>query len=130
LIYLVLGIKTTSLLVDYAGKVEKVSDDEFLVPSSKAVTVKYTVNSSVGVCSCKAGSNGSFCKHQVLVYEVFGVGFPNVPAINCDERYQLGRLAMAEKCPEKRRFLGLQEMEKEDAVCTSYLTEIINISLN
>ena len=122
--------KAFVIFAEYASKVERVSEVEFLVPSSRDVNTQYTVHSSVGICSCKQGSNGSFCKHQVLVYEVFGVGFPNIPAVNCHERHQLGLLALEEKCPQHRRFLGLGETETEQMVINTshWITYVVQRS--
>jgi len=86
-----------------------VSEDEYRVPSSKDDGKMYDVNCCVGVCSCLAGRGGAFCKHQVLVFEKFGRGFPNLPAITFQERHQLGFLALGDRNHEPEFYIGLKE---------------------
>lgn len=99
-----------------ASKVTRQGDDIFLVPSCTKDELTYEVNSSVGWCSCPAGSCGAFCKHQTLVHEVFGVGFPNLPPIDFEGKYKLARLALADKCPPLEFFIGLRETVTEQMV--------------
>lgn len=96
-------------LSDFAEKIEVVSEDEYRVPSSKDDGKMYDVNCCVGVCSCLAGRGGAFCKHQVLVFEKFGRGFPNLPAITFQERHQLGFLALGDRNHEPEFYIGLKE---------------------
>jgi len=96
-------------LSDFAEKIEVVSEDEYRVPSSKDDGKMYDVNCCVGVCSCLAGRGGAFCKHQVLVFEKFGRGFPNLPAITFQERHQLGFLALGDRNHEPGFYIGLKE---------------------
>jgi len=102
--------------LELGSKIQRLDDHMFLVPSCMTGEVTYEVNSSVGWCSCPAGCDGAFCKHQTLVYDVFGVGFPNLPPIDCQGRYQLALLALAEKCPPVEFFIGLKESVTEEMV--------------
>ncbi|KAK3924031.1 3-isopropylmalate dehydratase large subunit, partial [Frankliniella fusca] len=49
--------------------------------------------------------------HQALVHKAYPTRglFPNAPAVTCDARYALGKLALGDKCPAKEYFMSLQE---------------------
>ncbi|XP_077512084.1 uncharacterized protein LOC144123039 [Amblyomma americanum] len=68
-------------------------DEGYSVPNS-AGTGMYEVHADIGVCSCWAGSQGAFCKHQALVQRAFGVSFPNSPQLTPADCVQLGQLAL------------------------------------
>ena len=50
----------------------KVSDKVYRVPSSQDSTRRYEVIADKGLCSCRIGSNGAFCKHQCGVAGYIG----------------------------------------------------------
>ncbi|KAK3923362.1 Protein N-lysine methyltransferase METTL21A [Frankliniella fusca] len=86
------------------------------VPSGNPSTpdLFYEVETSVGWCSCPAGRSGAMCKHQALLYEKVGGAFPNLPVINCVGRYQLGKLALGESCPQFSFFVAVNESVPEE----------------
>jgi len=96
-----------------AGSEEKIEhfddDNSYLVPSGQSSVLSYEVRADIGWCSCPAGSQGAFCKHQVLVHEKFGGLFPNAPLVNSRDRYELAQLALGSECPSPAFFLGLTE---------------------
>ncbi len=94
---------------EHGKKIECVEEGVYLVPSGTAHDVKYEVIVKLGLCSCKAGAAGAFCKHQALLHHTHGGVFPNCPPITSADRYLLGVLAMGEACPPKSRFLGMRE---------------------
>lgn len=96
---------------DAASKITKVDDDTYMVPSGNKDTpdLFYEVIKSIGWCSCYIGKHGAFCKHQALAGKVFGGFFPNAPAINGKARYELGKLALGDRCPEPSFFLAIGE---------------------
>ncbi|KAH9367268.1 hypothetical protein HPB48_013609 [Haemaphysalis longicornis] len=72
----------------------------YSVPSSKEPEAcVYEVRSDLGLCSCRAGNLGAFCKHQALVQKTFGGSFPNSVKLTTEDCLQLGRLALGDKCP-------------------------------
>lgn len=72
----------------------------YSVPSSKEPEAcVYEVRSDLGLCSCRAGKLGAFCKHQALVQKTFGGSFPNSVKLTTEDCLQLGRLALGDKCP-------------------------------
>lgn len=92
-----------------AEKIVQVDYETFIVPSAVDEIPTYEVNTTIGTCLCKAGTSGAFCKHQALVHSRFGGFFPNSPAISSYDRYQLGKLALGDKCPAPTFFLDMQE---------------------
>ena len=100
-----------------AENIVQVDEDTYIVPRSATGEATYEVTASLGVCLCKAGSAGAFCKHQALVHEKFGIMFPNQPLICAADRYLLGQLAWGEDCPEKDFFLDpkqtVEELDRE-----------------
>ncbi|KAE8741686.1 hypothetical protein FOCC_FOCC012784 [Frankliniella occidentalis] len=101
-----------------AELIQKVDTDFYLVPNEKLVEASYEVDGRVGWCSCPAGRGGAFCKHQCLVQKVYGGLFPNKPAIDAKSRYELGKLALGEKCPPFSFFIGLKEKVTEESMET------------
>lgn len=96
------------------ANIEKVEEDLYLVESAEKKGLKYEVNSTVGWCSCPSGKTGHFCKHQAVVFEKYGVGFPNKPAITFQERYELGLLALGpQKCPKVDFFKDFDEVKTD-----------------
>lgn len=81
----------------------------YSVPSSSIGDMYYIVNMSIGVCNCKVGRVGAFCKHQAWLHKHFNLPLPNAPPVTSKERYLLGQLALGEKCPSLDWFLGLKE---------------------
>lgn len=94
---------------DLVKKIVKIDDHTYQVPSATNSDLLYEVDRGLGVCNCKAGSSGAFCKHQALLYSAFGGYFPNAPPILSTDRYQLGLLALGNKCPPPKFFLGMKE---------------------
>ncbi|XP_052131870.1 uncharacterized protein LOC127751812 [Frankliniella occidentalis] len=97
-------------------RVECVEGCLYNVPSGNEKTpdLFYEVETSVGWCSCPIGRSGAMCKHQALLYEKIGGAFPNMPAINCVGRYELGKLALGESCPQFTFFVAVNETVPEE----------------
>ncbi|KAK3914193.1 Pre-mRNA-splicing factor SYF1 [Frankliniella fusca] len=94
---------------EMAEKIVVIDEDTYHVPSAQTGEPTYEVTVSVGVCDCKAGAAGAFCKHQALVHEKFGRMFPNQPIITSADCYLIGQLAFGNECPKKSFFLGKKE---------------------
>lgn len=93
----------------FADEIVKVDSVTYIVPSGTDTTASYEVLTDIGHCTCYAGRQGAFCKHQGLVHSKFGGLFPNAPPVTSRDRYTLGKLAMGDKCPPADFFKGLQE---------------------
>ncbi|KAE8741224.1 hypothetical protein FOCC_FOCC013258 [Frankliniella occidentalis] len=94
---------------ELAKDIECVEKGLYLVPSGTTKDLKYEVKVELGLCSCKAGAAGAFCKHQALLHKTYGGVFPNCPPITSADRYLIGVLAMGDSCPPKSCFLGMRE---------------------
>ncbi|KAE8741649.1 hypothetical protein FOCC_FOCC012852 [Frankliniella occidentalis] len=94
---------------ELASQIECVEEGLYRVPSGTTKDIKYEVTVKFGLCSCKAGAAGAFCKHQALLHKTYGGVFPNCPPITSADRYLIGVLAMGETCPPKTLFLGMRE---------------------
>lgn len=81
-----------------AEDVVQLEKNVYSVPSSSS-NETYTVQADWGICTCRAGSHGAFCKHQALVQETFGGPFPNSPKLTLQDRLQLSYLALGNRCP-------------------------------
>lgn len=102
-----------SMPMDAADSIQEVGNDIYCVPSSDKSQV-YEVWRDIGVCSCRCGRQGAYCKHQALVYSKFGGMFPNAPALTQKDRHELACLASAEKCPPVEFFADFREQEKDE----------------
>ncbi|XP_064454590.1 uncharacterized protein LOC135365803 [Ornithodoros turicata] len=92
-----------------ADNIVLLDDHLYNVPSSKQDGTSYEVWAKTGVCSCPSGRQGAFCKHQAVVHMRYGGLFPNAPVLTSEDRYELGRLALGEKCPPYEFFCSFQD---------------------
>lgn len=90
-----------------ARDIAQLEENTYSVPSSSVKETLYTVQADLGTCSCWAGSQGAFCKHQALVQDTFGGIFPNSPKLTLEDRLQLGYLALGNRCPPPEFFQPL-----------------------
>ncbi|KAF0708632.1 SWIM-type domain-containing protein, partial [Aphis craccivora] len=91
--------------------IKQFDTNTYTIPSQSDSTIIYSINTEIGVCSCKSGISGAFdfCKHQAWVHHELKIQLPNSFAITMKERYALGKLALGDKCPPPKFFLGLKE---------------------
>ncbi|XP_077510670.1 uncharacterized protein LOC144121335 [Amblyomma americanum] len=103
-------------------------DGHYVVPSGSSPDSKlYTVYSDIGLCTCRSGQQGAFCKHQALVHKVFGGIFPNAPLLTIEARYNLGKLALGDNCPGIDFFEGLHETQVlQNAACSKAPTDALD----
>lgn len=58
--------------------VHDLGDGAYRVPNSSC-TRSYDAEVELGFCTCPAGSQGAFCKHQAVVHHHYGGSFPSAP---------------------------------------------------
>ncbi|KAL3183306.1 hypothetical protein MRX96_000285 [Rhipicephalus microplus] len=92
---------------DAAEAIQVVGQGQYIVPSATHLSSSYEVYADIGLCTCLFDKQGAFCKHQALVQKKYGGLFPNAPALSTDDCYQLGQLALGEKCPPQDIFRTL-----------------------
>ncbi|KAE8738385.1 hypothetical protein FOCC_FOCC016131 [Frankliniella occidentalis] len=71
---------------DLAKDIERIEEGLYRVPSATNKDLKYEVTVKLGLCTCKAGAPGAFCKHQALLHQTFGGVFPNCPPITSADK--------------------------------------------
>ncbi|KAH8027397.1 hypothetical protein HPB51_005225 [Rhipicephalus microplus] len=86
---------------DAAEAIQVVGQRQYIVPNATHPSSSYEVYADIGLRTCLLGKEGAFCKHQALVHKKYGGLFSNAPVLNNDDRYQLGQLALGEKCPPR-----------------------------
>jgi len=103
--------KLCSNIVDLnVTDVKKISNCTYEMPSMSEKNVYYSINIENGLCTCKMGLSGSFCKHQAWIHKNIKIQLPNAPPVTLNERHELGILALGiKKCPKPDFFLGLKE---------------------
>ncbi|KAL3190264.1 hypothetical protein MRX96_019803 [Rhipicephalus microplus] len=104
---------------DAAEAIQVVGQGQYIVPSATHPSSSYEVYADIGLCTCLFGKQGAFCKHQALVQKKYGGLFPNAPALSTDDRYELGQLALGEKCPPRIFFKPFQEEEPSSSSRTT-----------
>ncbi|KAL3216470.1 hypothetical protein MRX96_033051 [Rhipicephalus microplus] len=104
---------------DTAEAIQVVGQGQYIVPSATHPSSSYEVYADIGLCTCLFVKQGAFCKHQALVQKKYEGLFPNAPALNTDDRYQLGQLALGEKCPPRIFFEPFQEEEPSSSSRTT-----------
>jgi len=59
--------KLCSKIIDInISDIKKINESIYVIPSVSNKSETYLVNIDNGVCTCKMGHTGSFCKHQYL----------------------------------------------------------------
>jgi len=103
--------KLCSKMIDInTSDVKKINESTYVIPSVNSSSETYIVNIDNGVCTCKMGHTGSFCKHQAWIHKNIKSQLPNAPAVTLEERHALAMLALGStKCPKPTFFLGLKE---------------------
>lgn len=96
-----------------AQTVQALGNNVYQVPSGREDDKVYQVFQDIGACTCRAGQQGAFCKHQALIHNIYGGGFPNAPPLTPQDRHQLGLLALGDKCPEANFFRDFTDTLKE-----------------
>lgn len=110
--------------------IKQVDTNTYTIPSQSDSTIIYSINTEIGVCSCKSGISGAFCKHQAWVHHELKIQLPNSFAITMEERYALGKLALRDKCPPPEFFLGLKEQLITPIIENSKNVSIISENTN
>ncbi|XP_065217359.1 uncharacterized protein LOC135843411 [Planococcus citri] len=106
----------------------KIDEFTFHVASQTVPGTTYTVDSRSGLCTCKGGQVGKFCKHSAAVYNHFDVGFNHMPSVTMECRREVAYVAIGSKIDTlpKEYFLPLhvnELTEKERALIRSSLPE-------
>ncbi|XP_064472404.1 uncharacterized protein LOC135386423 [Ornithodoros turicata] len=100
---------------DASSMIKKTGNNVYEVPSTKNDSTCYEVITDVGSCTCPAGTQGAFCKHQALVHRTYGGIFPNAPTLSTHDRYNLGKLALGDKCPPLAFFSDLRDTSNDNS---------------
>ncbi|KAM7315756.1 hypothetical protein ISCGN_005539 [Ixodes scapularis] len=85
----------------------------YQVPSGQDIDKVYEVCDDSGTCSCRADQEGALCKHQALVYSIYGGEFPNAPVLTAQDRHQLGLLALGDECQDASFFRKFHKAPSE-----------------
>ena len=97
----------------------------FQVPSEHSENF-YEVNAELGICQCRVGRNGSFCKHLCAVAYHFNVQVPNAPKTSDDDRYLAAKVAHGEDCPSKNFYSSF----RNDIPIAGGERAIVHVSVN
>lgn len=87
------------------GHISQISEDNFIVKSSRNPDDTYHVDMAFGICSCKHGKDGSPCSHQaavVLHYHHKSLNF--IPTMHAPSRKQLAYIALGDQAEKKLEF--------------------------
>ncbi len=75
--------------------VEKKDANIFIVKSFNQDNTKYVVDMSLGLCECKAGVNGSVCKHQYVLWaNKVAQGTNFLPIFSQQQRMKFAEIAI------------------------------------
>lgn len=97
---------------DYVKKEDVIEENKiYYVPSESDKQMMYSVEPTIGVCSCKDGMHGKFCKHQGVVFKFYNEVGVNFPSVTVEDKYLVSKLALGDKTPKKTFFEGLLSSE-------------------
>jgi len=66
---------------------KQVDTNTYTIQSQSDGSIIYSINTEIGICSCKCGITGAFCKHQAWVQHELKIKLTNSPAITMEERH-------------------------------------------
>ncbi|KAH7978029.1 hypothetical protein HPB49_004256 [Dermacentor silvarum] len=91
-----------------------VANGLYTVPSASCYDIAYQILADIGMCTFSFGKQGAFCKHQAVVHT-------NAPPLSTEDRHQLGKRALGDKCPSRQYFMPFQGVWKvpDDDSCAS-----------
>lgn len=93
---------------EYVTKEEiVVKNDHYYVPSENDKQLKYCVDPNIGICSCKEGMHGRFCKHQRIIFTFYKMVGVNFPPVTIEDRFAVSKLALGDKAPNETFYEGL-----------------------
>ncbi|CAI6375980.1 unnamed protein product [Macrosiphum euphorbiae] len=84
-----------------------VENEHYYVPSQNDQQLMYCVEPSIGICSCKEGMYGRFCKHQGIIYVYYKCVRVNFPPITVEDKFAISKLVLGDKAPCKTFYEGL-----------------------
>ncbi|KAF4530278.1 hypothetical protein B566_EDAN017416, partial [Ephemera danica] len=87
----------------------KIGEDLFQFPAASNKSQYYTVDVAIGICSCFSGKFGGFCKHQSWLHSHYNIPLPNAPPVSSNDRFELGKLALGDKCPNQNFFRDMRD---------------------
>lgn len=67
-------------------------NDEYEVKNTQNGNI-YTINTSIGMCTCFVGSDGQLCKHQLFVSHTLRLNLPTTAPITSAEKENLMKMA-------------------------------------
>ena len=74
--------------------IDEKNPSKFHVPSREDNNIIYTVDCTIGTCTCPKGTNGNVCPHQAAVALKFGISNINFVPQTAKERFNLAILAV------------------------------------
>ncbi|XP_078663943.1 uncharacterized protein LOC144907042 [Branchiostoma floridae x Branchiostoma belcheri] len=84
----------------YLSSVQQFDNNIFTIASGSRPEQSYTVDMTVGVCSCPYGKDGSPCKHQYVLWAAKKANCPNfVSVTDSVERQKLAKIAIGKALP-------------------------------
>ncbi|XP_078686972.1 uncharacterized protein LOC144919399 [Branchiostoma floridae x Branchiostoma belcheri] len=94
------AIPTPEQQSTYLSSVQQFDNNIFTVASGSRPEQSYTVDMTVGTCSCSVGKDGSPCKHQYVLWAANKSHCPNFVAVTDSvERQKLAKIAIGETLP-------------------------------
>ena len=87
------------------------------------VYFSYTVDISLGMCSCVAGGTGVICKHQIAVAEATMTALPQMFVTSMDNRKMLAEVALGEDKVPDDLFKDLVPSKSPSAESEVHVTE-------
>lgn len=103
-----------------------VENEHYYVPSQNNQQLMYCVEPNIGICSCKDGMYGRFCKHQGIIYVFYKCIGVNFPPITVEDKFAISKLVLGDKAPSKTFYEGLIPKE---ALHQQYETHSIHLPI-
>lgn len=88
---------TRSQYLQNSEKIQQISETQFMVPSEHDDSKFYEIVTEVGLCTCRDGRYGKFCKHEASIYKFFDSALPNLPKTSAQDRRDIAFLALGDK---------------------------------
>ena len=115
LLYLAFG-RSASSVSQSTITIDEKNPSKFHVPSREDNNIIYTVDCTIGTCTCPQGTSGNACPHQAAVALKFGISNINFVPQTAKERFNLAILAVGNNNNfSVTQFVSLHQKEIESS---------------
>ena len=119
-------MKCSGIAVDQTSILD-MDEQTYFIESQTERSVKYFVETSIGICSCMGGQEGSPCSHQAAIVKHHGVPSVNcIPTLSSSTRQQIAVITTGSKAIQVSQFYASLQQDKDlIAICCQAVKNLL-----